>query len=87
MSGRVVRVYTRAEGCQQCVYTKKRLTQRGIAFEEVVVDPNDPDDVNAQALAFLGFSSVPVVLVSTPAGESSWAGFSPDRIDALAVTG
>jgi glutaredoxin len=71
----------------QCVYTKKHLARVGVVFEEVVVDPSDPDDMNAAALQFMGFSSVPVVLVAGPGGESSWVGYSPDKIDALAVTG
>lgn len=83
---RVVRVYTTGPSCMQCVMTKKRLTKLGVPFEEILVDPTNENDVNAAALRYMGFQGAPVVLVSGPDGETSWVGFSPDRIDALAVT-
>lgn len=63
--------------CSQCKLTKKVLNQRGIPFEERLMDEDD----SALALAKeLGYLSAPVVI--TPTGEH-WSGFRPDRINAL----
>lgn len=72
-------VYTKAD-CYGCVATKKRLGQRGIPFEEIDIH-EDPNTLTA--LAYLGFTSAPVVSVATDSGDRMWAGYSPDRIDGL----
>ena len=86
MSAPAVTVYTRtlatAEKCYQCEATKRRLTVKGIAFTEVDVDE---DPLTREALAYLGYSGIPVVVAATAAGEQHWVGYRPDRIDALAV--
>lgn len=79
-----VTVYSTGPQCQKCNLTKRHLTRRGIAFEEVVVDPNNPNDMNYAALAYMGYLTAPVVLVSAPDGEQDWVDYHPDRIDALA---
>lgn len=86
MTAPAVTVYARsidaAEKCYQCDATKRRLTTKGIAFDEVDVDA---DPLTREALAFLGYTGLPVVAAATATGEQLWAGYRPDRIDALAV--
>lgn len=77
-----VTVYTTGPSCQACRMTKKRLTDRGIAFTEVLFD--DEPESTLEAATYLGFTTAPVVCVSTSVGEVSWDGYRPDRIDALA---
>lgn len=80
-----VTVYTRTRGprCMGCVQTKRHLDRRHITYTEIDVD----DDPNiAAALAYLGLTSLPVVLAATSTGEQSWSGYRPDRIDELAAT-
>ncbi len=62
--------------CQGCRFTKKRLHERGIEFEE----RNVAEDPAALDLAkSLGYASAPVVIV----GEEHWSGFNPGRLDAI----
>ncbi|MHA7703374.1 glutaredoxin domain-containing protein [Mycobacterium sp. ML4] len=86
MSAPAVTVYTRTlattEKCYQCEATKRRLTAKGIAFTEVDIDA---DPLTREALAYMGYTGIPVVVAATPTGEQRWAGYRPDRIDALAV--
>lgn len=56
-----VTVYTTGPSCQACRMTKKRLTDHGIAFTEVLFDA-DPTDLDAAT--YLGFTTAPVVCVS-----------------------
>lgn len=70
-----VTVYTKPD-CQQCVATKRALTDAGIPFE--TDDITKPENLTA-ALA-LGYTSAPVVI----AGDQGWAGFRPDLITELA---
>ncbi|UJL29961.1 glutaredoxin family protein [Mycolicibacterium vanbaalenii] len=74
----IVTVYTRPS-CPGCTATKRRLDTLGIAFTE---QPLDED--NTAAAIELGFTSAPVVCVSIDGVEQSWAGYRPDRIDAVA---
>lgn len=84
MNAPAVTVYTRSgpPKCMGCEQTKRHLTRRGIPFAEVDVDA---DPGTRLALDYLGLSSLPVVCAATALGEQTWAGYRPDRIDALAV--
>jgi glutaredoxin-like protein NrdH len=70
-------VYTK-NNCQPCRATKRMLTERGVPFREVNVDevPSVREDLIAE-----GFLASPVVF---PSHGEKWAGFDPDRIQALA---
>ena len=70
-----VTVYSKPN-CPQCTQTKKKLEQRGIAFE--VIDISQ-DKNAAQTVTDLGYRQVPVVV----SGEKHWSGFRPDLLSAL----
>lgn len=70
-----VTVYSKPN-CPQCTQTKKKLEQRGIAFE--VIDISQ-DKKAAQTVNDLGYRQVPVVV----SGEKHWSGFRPDLLSAL----
>jgi len=72
-----ITVYTKP-ACPQCDATKFSLNAKGMEFDTV--------DISVDAAAYdmvmaLGHRSAPVVI----AGSESWAGFQPDRINALAA--
>ena len=69
-----VTVYSKPN-CPQCTQTKKKLEQKGIAFE--VIDISQ-DKNAAQTVADLGYRQVPVVV----SGEKHWSGFRPDLLGA-----
>ena len=70
-----VTVYSKPN-CPQCTQTKKKLEQKGIAFE--VIDISQ-DKKAAHTLNDLGYRQVPVVV----SGEKHWSGFRPDLLSAL----
>ena len=70
-----VTVYSKPN-CPQCTQTKKKLEQKGIAFE--VIDISQ-DKKAAQTVNDLGYRQVPVVV----SGENHWSGFRPDLLSAL----
>ncbi len=70
-----VTVYSKPN-CPQCTQTKKKLEQKGIAFE--VIDISQ-DKKAAQTVNDLGYRQVPVVV----SGEKHWSGFRPDLLSAL----
>lgn len=70
-----VTVYSKPN-CPQCTQTKKKLEQKGIAFE--VIDISQ-DKNAAQTVTDLGYRQVPVVV----SGEKHWSGFRPDLLSAL----
>ena len=74
----IVTVYTRP-ACPGCTATKRQLDARGIAYTEQPLDEG-----NTAAAIELGYATAPVVCVSIDGVESSWAGYRPDRIDAIA---
>lgn len=64
--------------CVQCDMTKKMLDKNGIEY--TVIDITE--DVQAyDKIVSMGFMSVPVVI----SGDQAWAGFQPDKINALAA--
>lgn len=71
----MVTVYSKP-ACVQCEQTKKLLTKNGIEFETIDIT----EDIDAyNKVVEMGFMSVPVVI----AGEDSWAGFQPEKINGL----
>lgn len=75
-SASAITVYTKA-ACPQCKATEHYLKKAALEYQKVDVteDPEAYDYITS-----LGYSSVPVVV----AGDQSWYGFSPDRIQGLA---
>lgn len=67
--------------CSQCMMTKRRLTKRGLEFEEVNLEEN-PDQLNF-VKNVLGYSQAPVVIVEEENQTRHWSGFRPDLIDQL----
>lgn len=63
--------------CPQCDATKRQLTKLGVDFETVDLSENPSTLEQLQAA---GFQQAPVVI--TP--DSSWTGYRPDLIRALA---
>lgn len=70
-----VTVYTKP-GCVQCNATKRRLEAKG--FSPNMIDVS-ADQAALDHVVNLGYRQVPVVVV----GNDHWAGFQPDKIDAL----
>ena len=71
-----VTVYTKPS-CVQCTATYRALEQKGVPFN--VIDLSlDQEAYNT--IMSLGYRQVPVVV----AGDDHWAGFRPDKINALA---
>jgi len=72
-----VTVYTK-DNCVQCEATKRHLDKLDIEYSTV----NITNDISAlDKLIALGYRSAPVVV----AGNESWAGYVPDKIDKLAI--
>ncbi len=71
-----VTLYAKSSGCQGCKLTARHLERQGTPFVELFVD-QDPEA--AQAVALLGYRSVPVVT----AGDVHWSGYRPDKLNAL----
>jgi len=63
--------------CGGCVATKRELEKQGTSFEYFDVEQSEGA---REALAELGYSSVPVVFVSR---SVHWSGFRMDRIKGL----
>jgi glutaredoxin-like protein NrdH len=72
-----ITVYSKP-ACVQCTQTKKALDRKGVEY--VVVDLTQ-DSAAYDKVSAMGFKSAPVVI----AGEEAWAGFQPDRINALNI--
>ncbi|MDM7458908.1 MAG: glutaredoxin-like protein NrdH [Paracoccus sp. (in: a-proteobacteria)] len=62
--------------CVQCTATTRALDARGLSYD--VIDLTQ-DDAAMARVTELGYRQAPVVI----AGESHWAGFRPDMINAL----
>jgi glutaredoxin-like protein NrdH len=71
----MITVYTKPS-CVQCEQTKKLLTKNGLEFE--TIDITQDTEAYDKVIA-MGFLAAPVVV----AGEDSWAGFQPDKINGL----
>jgi glutaredoxin-like protein NrdH len=70
-------VYTKP-ACVQCEQTKKLLDRNGVEYNvvDITKDPEAYDKIVA-----MGFMAAPVVI----SGDESWAGFQPDKINAIAA--
>lgn len=71
-----VTVYTNPN-CIQCDMTKKKMDQLGIQYSTIDLST---DQESLDKVLEMGYRSAPVVI----AGEESWAGFQPEKIDQLA---
>lgn len=74
----MVTVFSKSN-CHPCKITKKVLTERGVEFEERLVD-EDPEAL--AEIKKMGYLQVPVVV--TP--EDHWSGLNPDKLDSLVVS-
>jgi glutaredoxin-like protein NrdH len=70
-------VYTK-DNCVQCDMTKRLMDKIGVEYETVNITQN-PEELDK--LIELGYRAAPVVVSD---GES-WAGFQPEKINALAA--
>jgi glutaredoxin-like protein NrdH len=69
----LITVYSKPD-CKGCDLTKGRFVREGVPFQELsVLEHRD-------ALLAMGYSSAPVVVVDD---QDHWAGFRPDRIQAV----
>lgn len=71
----MVRVYTRTN-CMQCKFTKRKLDEINVTYEEINIDevPEALEHVKE-----LGFKSVPVVETE----NDTWNGFRPNKLATL----
>ena len=72
-----VTVYSKP-ACVACTATYRQLDKQGINYE--VIDISQDPDARDYVLS-LGHLAAPVVI----AGDTSWAGYKPDKINALAA--
>ncbi len=70
-------VYTKP-ACVQCDQTKKLLDKNGVEYTTIDISK---DQEAFDKIVALGFMSAPVVI----SGNDSWAGFQPDKINAIAA--
>lgn len=70
-------VYTKPQ-CVQCDMTKRLMDKIGVAYQTVDITEN-PDEM--QKLIDMGYRAAPVVVTE----DDSWAGFQPEKINALAA--
>lgn len=77
-----IEVYSKPQ-CVQCTYSKTRLEKAGLEYTEIDIMEND------EAFKFvtetLKFRSAPVIVIKDQSDNilESWAGFNPEKIDAL----
>lgn len=70
-------VYTKPQ-CVQCDMTKRMMDKIGVEYTTVDIVEN-PEELNK--LIEMGYRAAPVVVTD----NDSWAGFQPDKINALAA--
>lgn len=70
-------VYTKP-ACVQCEQTKKLLDKNGVEYTTVDITQ---DQEAFEKLLSMGFKAAPVVITA----DDSWAGFNPDKINAIAA--
>lgn len=71
-----VTVYSKP-ACVQCNATYRALDKKGVAYD--VIDITEDADALAK-IKGMGYMQAPVVI----AGDDSWSGFRPDKIDEVA---
>lgn len=64
--------------CVQCTATTRALDQKGVSYN--IIDLSRDQDA-FDTVRNMGYMQVPVVV----AGDEHWAGFRPDKIQALAM--
>lgn len=72
--------------CVQCKMTARKLDEAGIAYQTIDLTESEAALEWAQGHDFM---SAPIVVVGDMETEdfNAWAGFRPDRIDALTAMG
>lgn len=76
---RTIKVFTK-QFCPACTMTKNLFNQLNLEFQQIDVT-NDP--AANDALKYLGYTSLPVILVDENGQMTSWTGFRPDLIKQL----
>lgn len=74
-----VTVYSKTEFCGQCMATERALLNKGIEFEEELLQNVDSAQIETWRTE-VG-STAPIVVTDTELGP--WSGFRPDKIEAL----
>lgn len=85
---RLVTVYTKPSGCNQCDNTKRLLTSSGIPFQEIVVNPSDVQSIDelkliAKEKGIAGTMPYVLVIDLETMEQHDWFGFQPDEIKKL----
>lgn len=70
-------VYTKPS-CVQCDMTKRLLDKNGVAYTTVDITQ---DPAAYEKIVAMGFMAAPVVITES----DSWAGFNPEKINAIAA--
>lgn len=68
--------------CVQCNQTKKTLTQKGLEYEEIMIDDTENETI-LENLKSEGFLQAPIVKVIREDGVvlDKWSGFNPEKIN------
>lgn len=70
----MIKVYV-AENCRPCKMTKKKLSEKGLSYEEIPLTAELRNSFKEQ-----GFVSAPIVVTDS----ETWAGFKREKIAELA---
>jgi glutaredoxin-like protein NrdH len=73
----VTTVYTKP-ACVQCEMTKKLLDKNGVSYTTVDITQ---DQEAYDKIVSMGFMAAPVVITT----DDAWAGFNPEKINAIAA--
>lgn len=70
--------------CVQCNQSKKTLDKLGLNY--VVADVTEDEKAYEFVTQELGYSAAPVLVIKNDSGDvvSSWSGFQPEKLEALA---
>lgn len=72
-----VKVYVKTKAvCGPCIFTKKKLNELNIPYEELVGEDH------IEEIQELGFNSFPVVVTTN---HGNWSGHNEDKLKELAV--
>ena len=85
---RLVTVYTKPSGCNQCTNTKRSLTKAGIPYQEIVVNPSDRVSIDelkliAKKKGIAGTMPYVLVIDTETKEQHDWFGFQPGEIEKL----
>lgn len=73
----MITIYSKPS-CVQCVATAREMDKKGIKYNYIDLTE---DAAAMETVTNMGYRQVPVVI----AGDDHWAGFRPDKINALAL--